>query len=90
MGAAHTRSTGGGVKTEMVVEKNEATGKDLVHRDVFATTKDKVVNAKSTVDRGGESFGIHGTYEQHLQTSHYDDIYSDDEGNDVPGTKGNT
>jgi len=40
-------------------------GQQLVHRDVFASTKDKVVAASTNLDgsKMGDAFGLKGTYD---------------------------
>ncbi len=55
----------------MVVE-TDSSGKLLVHRDVFATTKDKVVQGgANTTGSGklGEVFGLHGGYDLFPETT---------------------
>jgi hypothetical protein len=56
-----------------IVVGTDASGKALVHRDVFATTKDKVVRGSLTVaeqgGRLGDSF-LHGKYD--IQTDEYE------------------
>lgn len=57
---------------DMVVEKDEK-GQLLVHRDVFLTTKDKVVNAGEDKgqkkDKTGEVFGTQGHYDLFPETT---------------------
>lgn len=55
----------------MVVEK-DSSGKSLVHRDVFASTKDKVVqgsDGKSGGGKLGEVFGLRGGYDLFPETT---------------------
>jgi len=54
----------------MVIEK-DTTGKLLVHRDVFASTKDKVVQGGDvkTANKLGEVFGVRGGYDLFPETT---------------------
>lgn len=64
-----TSSSSGG--KSMVVE-TDSSGKLLVHRDVFATTKDKVVQGGANTSGSGklgEVFGLHGGYDLFPETT---------------------
>jgi len=58
-------TTMGGIKVDMVIGK-DAKGQQLVHRDIFASTHDKIVKGSTIVESGrkaGDIFGTGGVYD---------------------------
>ncbi len=59
---------------QSMVIGTDAHGKALVHRDVFASTADKVVKAGTVAgsNRLGDTFGMHGAYDLYPETAEYE------------------
>jgi hypothetical protein len=58
---------------QVQIDLVDSQGKGLIHRDIFASTKDKVVNADETLgQKRGDVFGLSGAYDVYPETGEYD------------------